>query len=94
TAESAQGINAILAEIGRFPAPEIRIIGHTDTVGTAAINDQISTQRAQIVRARLIEQGVDPLRIEAVGRGRRELLVPTRDGVAEPRNRRVEIQVR
>ncbi len=94
TADSAQQINEILAEIGRFPAPEIRIVGHTDTVGTAAINDQISMQRARIVRARLIEKGVDPTRIETVGRGRRELLVPTRDGVAEARNRRVEILVR
>ena len=94
TAESAQDLNEILAEIGRFPAPEVRIVGHTDTVGTAAINDQISILRARIVRARLIEKGVDPLSIEAVGRGRRELLVPTRDGVAEARNRRVEIQVR
>ncbi len=94
TADSAQGINEILVEIGRFPAPEIRVVGHTDTVGTTAINDQLSMQRARIVRSRLIEQGVDPNRIEAVGRGRRQLLVPTRDGVAEARNRRVEIQVR
>ncbi|MEO7940193.1 MAG: OmpA family protein [Burkholderiaceae bacterium] len=94
TTDSAQRINEILAEISRFPAPEIRVVGHTDTVGTDAINDEISMQRARIVRARLIEKGVDPMRIEAVGRGRRELLVPTRDGVAEARNRRVEIQVR
>ncbi|MEO8546098.1 MAG: OmpA family protein [Betaproteobacteria bacterium] len=94
TNDSAQRINEILAEIGRFPAPEIRVVGHTDTVGTDTINDEISMQRARIVRARLIEKGVDPVRIEAVGRGRRELLVPTRDGVAEARNRRVEIQVR
>ncbi len=94
TVDSAQQINATLAEISRFPAPEIRIVGHTDTVGTDTINDQISMQRALIVQARLVEKGVDPTHIEAVGRGRRELLVPTRDGVAEARNRRVEIQVR
>ncbi|MEO6624200.1 MAG: OmpA family protein [Burkholderiaceae bacterium] len=94
TADSAQRLNDILSEIGRLPAPEVLVVGHTDTAGTSAINDDISMQRARIVRARLIEQGVNPQRIEAVGRGRRELLVPTRDGVAEPRNRRVEIQVR
>lgn len=94
TADSAQGIEKILAEIGSFPAPEIRVIGHTDTVGSPAINDQISMQRARVVQARLIEKGVDPARIEAVGRGQRELLIPTREGVSEARNRRVEIQVR
>ena len=94
TAESAQRLNDILVEIGSLPAPEVLVVGHTDTVGTSTINDDLSMQRARIVRSRLIEKGVNPQRIEAVGRGRRELLVPTRDGVAEPRNRRVEIQVR
>jgi OmpA-OmpF porin, OOP family len=37
---------------------------------------------------------VAPVNIVAVGRGKREPLVPTADGVAEPRNRRVEIVVR
>ena len=94
TPDSAQGMDEILAAIARFPAPEIRIVGHTDTVGTAAINDQISMQRARVVRARLMEKGVDPMHIETVARGWRELLVPTNEGVAEARNRRGEIQVR
>jgi len=94
TAESAQRLNDILAEIAKLPAPEVLVIGHTDTVGSAVINDDISMQRARIVRNRLVERGIDPQRIEAVGRGWRELLVPTREGVAEARNRRVEIQVR
>lgn len=94
TADSAQRLGEILSEIATLPAPEVMVVGHTDTVGTDAINDDISMQRARIVRTRLIESGVDAKRIEAVGRGRRELLVPTREGVAEPRNRRVEIQVR
>jgi outer membrane protein OmpA-like peptidoglycan-associated protein len=42
----------------------------------------------------MIERGVAPADIVAIGRGKRELLVPTADGVAEPRNRRVEIVVR
>jgi OOP family OmpA-OmpF porin len=94
TADSAQGLNEILSEVAKLPAPEVLVIGHTDTVGSDSINDDVSMQRARIVRARLIEKGVDAKRIEAVGRGRRELLVPTREGVAEARNRRVEIQVR
>jgi len=94
TAESAQRLNDILREVSELPAPEVLVVGHTDTVGISAINDQLSMQRANIVCARLIEKGVNAERIEAVGRDRRELLVPTRDGVAEARNRRVEINVR
>ena len=42
----------------------------------------------------MVELGIPPSRIQAAGRGERELLVPTADDVAEPRNRRVEISVR
>ena len=57
-------------------------------------NDALALRRAETVRAMLIARGVAPENIVAVGRGKRELLVPTADGVAEPRNRRVEIVVR
>lgn len=94
TEDSAQQFNDILGEIAKRPAPEILVVGHTDTVGKDVVNDELSMQRARIVRLALIEKGIDAKRIDVVGRGERELLVPTRDGVAEPRNRRVEIQVR
>jgi outer membrane protein OmpA-like peptidoglycan-associated protein len=46
------------------------------------------------VREELLKLGIAPGRIRTAGRGEREPLVPTADGVAEPRNRRVEINVR
>lgn len=94
TPDSTLRLNEILSEVARFPAPEVLVVGHTDSLGTDSVNDEISMLRARIVRSRLIDAGIESGRIEAVGRGKRELLVPTRDGVAEPRNRRVEIQVR
>jgi outer membrane protein OmpA-like peptidoglycan-associated protein len=42
----------------------------------------------------LVESGFSAARIELAHRGSRELIVPTGEGVAEPRNRRVEISVR
>ncbi|MBC7705583.1 MAG: OmpA family protein [Rhodoferax sp.] len=81
-------------KVATMPAPEVLVVGHTDALGTDSLNDELSMQRARIVRAGLIDKGIDSKRVEAVGRGKRELLVPTRDGVAESRNRRVEIQVR
>lgn len=94
TSDSTQRLKEILAEVAKLPAPEVLVVGHTDTLGAAAHNDNISMQRARAVQERLVREGIDPRRIEAVGRGERELLVPTRDEAAEPRNRRVEIQVR
>jgi OmpA-OmpF porin, OOP family len=74
--------------------PDLVVIGHTDTVGSAAFNDTLSRQRAEVVRSALVARGIAADRIVVVGRGERELVVITADNVAEPRNRRVEIQVR
>ncbi len=84
----------MLSEIAKHPVPDIVVIGHTDSVGSDTFNDALALRRAETVRAMLIGRGLAPDSIVAVGRGKRELLVPTPDGVAEPRNRRVEIVVR
>jgi outer membrane protein OmpA-like peptidoglycan-associated protein len=84
----------VFAEIAKRPVPDVLVMGHTDTVGTNQVNDPLSQQRAEVIRAGLIRSGIAPENITAAGRGKRELLVPTADGVVEPRNRRVEIIVR
>ncbi|MBC7858502.1 MAG: OmpA family protein [Burkholderiaceae bacterium] len=92
--ESEARIDEILRNVKSFPAPEVVVIGHTDTSGVDSVNDAVSMKRAELIRSKLVKMGVDAQRIEAVGRGKRELLVPTADGVYEPRNRRVEIRVK
>lgn len=95
TPESREEIGRILAELKSRPAPDIVVIGHTDTVGNEAANDRLSLQRAERVRELLLKPlGLTPDRIQAAGRGKRELLVPTSEGVSEVKNRRVEINVR
>ena len=76
------------------PLPDIMVIGHTDTVGGLEYNDRLSRARAERLRDLLAELGIPAARIEAAGRGKRELLVPTEENVSEARNRRVEINVR
>jgi outer membrane protein OmpA-like peptidoglycan-associated protein len=87
-------LEKVFAELKRRPLPDIVVIGHTDTVGNLAFNDKLSLARAERLRDMLVSLGIARERIEAAGRGERELLVPTEDNVAEPRNRRVEISVR
>ena len=94
TEESKVEVQRVLEELRRRPAPDIQVIGHTDTVGSVAENDALSLQRAQTMREAMLELGIPPARIRAAGRGKREPLVQTADGVDEPRNRRVEINVR
>jgi outer membrane protein OmpA-like peptidoglycan-associated protein len=72
---------------------KIIVQGHTDSTGSDAKNQELSTRRAEAVRAYLITRGVDPAQITAVGLGSSQ---PVADnGTAEGRadNRRVEIVV-
>ena len=69
-----------------------RIEGHTDTVGDAASNKDLSARRAEAVSGYLEQKfAVNAGRLESVGLGQDQLLVPTPDQTPEPRNRRVKI---
>jgi len=94
TDESKLIVDSVFAEIAKRPIPDVIVIGHTDSVGSDAANDTLSRQRADVVRAAFAARGLAADKVVTIGRGKRELAVPTGDGVAEPRNRRVEILVR
>ena len=94
TDASKRDFDGVFAEIARRPVPDVLVIGHTDRVGSDVFNDNLSRQRAEVVRRALVARGVAAENIVVVGRGKREPIVPTADGVAEARNRRVEILVR
>ena len=87
-----------LDELGRALSSQslagyrFRIEGHTDTVGTADFNRNLSDQRAATV-ARYLEGrfGVGGSRLETVGLGESMLLVPTPPQTPEMRNRRVHV---
>ena len=93
TKESETQLTEILIAVKSVPAPELMVIGHTDTVGTDVVNDDISLKRATLIQQKLVDKGIDPKSIEVVGRGKRAPLIPG-DNLDEPRNRRVEIRVK
>ena len=77
------------AQLGQY---RFRIEGHTDTVGSAATNLTLSQQRAQAVAAYLEQTyGIQPSRLDAVGKGEQGLLVPTPPQTPNAANRRVEV---
>ncbi|MEN6622654.1 MAG: OmpA family protein [Smithella sp.] len=73
---------------------DIIISGHTDTVGSSDYNRDLSLRRAKTVANILTARGVDRQIIQLTYHGKGNPLIPTLDGVPEPRNRRVEITVR
>jgi outer membrane protein OmpA-like peptidoglycan-associated protein len=70
---------------------QIRIEGHTDSIGSAAYNQQLSERRAASVRQYLIEQGgIVPERLTIVGRGKNEYIADNKTATGRHKNRRVE----
>ena len=94
TPASQPALDALFAEVAKREAVEVQVTGHTDRVGGEANNDRLSLQRAEAVRAMMIQRGIQASFLRAVGRGEREPLIATPDEQPEPRNRRVEVTVR
>jgi outer membrane protein OmpA-like peptidoglycan-associated protein len=94
TDESRAVLPQILRALKNRPVPEVAVVGHTDTMGTATSNIELGLRRANAIRTVLIDAGIDAALIEATSHGEADLLVKTADEVPEPRNRRVDITVR
>lgn len=90
-AESAPQLEEIAKAMSteRLAATRFRIEGHTDATGTVAYNDSLSERRAKSVVEFLQTRGIALSRLEAEGKGMRELADPNNPGAAV--NRRVRI---
>ncbi len=93
TADSLKQVSDIVAEARRPGTLTIAVSGHTDAVGTTEYNDKLARDRAAFVRQLLVDRGVKADLISVSSHGKGNPAVPTPDGVAEPRNRRVEIVI-
>jgi outer membrane protein OmpA-like peptidoglycan-associated protein len=94
TEEGKRLVPDVLQAVKSYPVPEVVVIGHTDTTGTPQANAELGMRRANAVRTLLVQAGLNESAIDVRSHGEAELLVPTADGVFEPKNRRVEITVR
>lgn len=72
----------------------VRIVGHTDSTGSDAINDPLSLARARTVRDYLEDRGVPAARLEIAGRGSHEPVADNGSDAGRSKNRRVEIFLR
>ena len=91
TAQATQIVDQAASNAGPAKVTRLTVTGHTDTVGSDAYNMRLSRRRAESVAARMEKDGIPASEIEIVAKGKRDLLVPTADGVKEPQNRRVQI---
>jgi len=75
------------------PNAEVRIIGHTDSTGSDAINNPLSVDRAASTRDYLVAHGVNAAAFRIEGRGSHEPVADNASDAGRAKNRRVEIYV-
>ncbi len=90
---SRADLNTLASSINRYPNTTVNVIGHTDNVGSAAFNFDLSQRRAQSVTSVLINSGVTPSRIRSIGRGEDAPVATNLTAEGRQQNRRVEIVI-
>lgn len=91
--ESYTELNKLARLLNENPSVRIEVSGHTDNVGSAAVNNRLSGARAQSVKSYLEMQGVAADRMESAGYGFDRPIAPNDTEEGRAANRRVEIEV-
>ena len=81
------------AVLGEYPALRIAISGHTDNQGDRGKNLELSSQRAEAVKAYLVQRGTDAARIETRGVGPDEPIADNQSAAGRQKNRRIEFKL-
>ena len=90
-ATSEPALNELYQFLRIRPNQRIRIVGHTDNIGSDRSNQSLSEGRCQEVRREMERRGIHIGRIEIEGRGERDPIVPNDSEEHRQMNRRVEI---
>ena len=85
-------LRRLAQRLRRRPKLRVRVEGHTDSVGNAAYNRELSRRRAANVRVFLVEEGgIDPARVETRGFGESKPVADNGTAQGRARNRRIEV---
>lgn len=85
---------AVARNLNQYPNSRVEVVGHTDSTGRAAYNQDLSQRRAQSVAGILTAAGVNGNRIVATGRGASQPIASNDTVQGRAQNRRVEILIR
>lgn len=86
-------ISRVAQVLVQYPQTSILVAGHTDSTGSEATNQQLSEQRAQVVKNALAGQGVNPARMTTIGFGESKPIADNNTEAGRQMNRRVEITI-
>lgn len=86
-------LQQLASSLEKYPNSDILIVGHTDSVGTDAYNNDLSQRRALAAQSYLQSLGVPASRLQATGRGESEPIQSNDTDAGRAQNRRVEIAI-
>ncbi|MEM8632505.1 MAG: OmpA family protein [Pseudomonadota bacterium] len=89
-----QDLRALSSNLQRYPDSNILIYGHTDNVGEASYNYDLSERRARRVSGVLSTNGVEQRRLRAIGVGEDQPVASNLSDAGRAQNRRVDIVIR
>jgi OmpA-OmpF porin, OOP family len=91
--ESAPELDRVVVTMNENPKLAIEVDGHTDNVGSNALNVKLSQDRADAVREYLIGKGIEPDRVGGKGFGETKPVATNDTDEGRARNRRVEFVI-
>jgi outer membrane protein OmpA-like peptidoglycan-associated protein len=86
-------LNSVVLVLKEYAKTTVDVIGHTDNVGSAKYNQQLSERRARSVAEYLAQQGILPDRLLLAGMGETQPIASNDTPEGRSRNRRVTIQI-
>jgi outer membrane protein OmpA-like peptidoglycan-associated protein len=89
--ESMKVLGDVLSLLQAQPDWKMEIEGHTDSTGTKSGNQMLSQQRAAVVVAWLVQNGIPPARLAATGLGDTKPIADNGTDAGRAKNRRVEL---
>lgn len=92
-ATDKQRLDKVVDKMQSAEAARFTIVGHTDSVGSAASNKRLSLRRAGAVKDYLVSQGIDAERLSVVGYGELEPVADNSTAAGRAKNRRIEIYI-
>lgn len=87
-------LDRIASTLNEYPASTVTVVGHTDSMGDAQANQELSARRAAAVADYLVQRGVQRSRIVVQGRGENEPIADNTSDAGRAQNRRVEMLIR
>jgi len=93
SAAAVQKLNRISEILKNNPAAELELNGYSDSIGAPSYNLMISEIRVNAVKSYLIDKGIQPSRILAMGHGAQKFIASNKSAAGRRLNRRVEIEL-